>query len=166
MIKARFENINENSTDFSSLFGKGEYNFFSFPENSVNYYNEPIELPLNAPPRPQDIITRENEFHTNKSNTINNLEANTNNKNIILFNLSNDKEKDSSSIQKPQNIKTNKNNEKKSMRKEVLRVPKIKKVRTKKKIILKGNECHFNNYKESQLFLQKSKKFYQQQIFS
>ena len=137
MIKARFENINENSTDFSSLFGKDENNFFSFPEDSVNYYNEPIDqiLPLNTLPRPQDIITRENEFHTNESNIINNLEANKNNKNIILFNLSNDKEKDSSSIQKPQNIKTNKNNEKKSMRKEVLRVPKIKKVRTKKKII-------------------------------
>ena len=64
MIKARFENINENSTDFSSLFGKDEYNFFSFPEDSVNYYNEPIDqiLPLNTLPRPQDIITRENKY--------------------------------------------------------------------------------------------------------
>ena len=146
MIEDIFQNNNESITDFTSLLRRDDDFDFSEHNNcpSIAFLNEqfleaiPFDF-LSTPPKPQDVVTRENECKSNKPNiiTFSKINEKEKNKSKKFSNNNNNEEKVPLSLQKPQNIKTNKNNENKFMGKKILRSPKTKKVKTKKKILKK-----------------------------
>jgi len=146
MIEDIFQNNNESITDFTSLLRRDDDFDFSEHNNcpSIAFLNQqsleafPFNF-LSTPPKPQDVVTLENEYKSIKPNIIkfSKINEKEKNKSKKFSNNNNNEEKVPLSLQKPQNIKTNKNNENKFMGKKILRSPKTKKVKTKKKNIKK-----------------------------